>query len=298
MENYPQKSEFSKLSNYVETLKFDIQKKVDENALRVENIKEEVNNQFLSNIRNEWDLKFENFNDIIENLGKDLTLQMEGQEQIFNDTLAIQSEAINKSQDELLEIRSIISNLNTKIFEVQNLSNLVDTKHDTGSKTSSIGKIEKDKDFEVQDPINDSLRKFKVSPMQVDEDEICQVNENIDEINIEDEEKEIEDSSIFGLTPTPKPLCNGIMSRTQKMCLNEKNGKSSTNSSVVEKPENIQNTPHLNKQEEQKFEDEKSNHSEENLQNIALFQIDKISENGNVEQDNNTFKVNEGHDHI
>jgi hypothetical protein len=215
--NYTKKDDLTNLRERFNNFTVKVEKDIQEYSTCADEIRDQVYDKFISNVRNEWDLKFENLDSKIETLGQDLYSQLGNQEQIFKDTMVLQSETISKQTYEIQELRSLISNLNTKIVEVQNLSNLVDTKHDTGSKYSARVKGQEDNNVELSNPIDDSLQKFKMSPEK--QDEFGNLQQEVEQI--ENSKKEIEDNSVFGFTPTPQPAIKG-MSRTQKFSLEEK----------------------------------------------------------------------------
>ena len=199
LQDYATNGEINKIKTDLAIFREESERVSEENTLKAEEIKDHLFNNILCNIRNEWDLKFENFNDVIENLQKDFVSQLGEQENIFKDTLTIQSEAIHQSKEEIKELKSYTSNLETKIAEFQNLSNLVDTKHDTGSKSFSNNKEEKgEKDFVIEEsPNGGSIKHFKVSPVKLQKE----IQDELNEINIEENREDIEDSSVFNLTP-------------------------------------------------------------------------------------------------
>lgn len=135
-----------------------------------------------------------------------------------------------EKESKIADLKSLVSSLNSKVIEFQNASHWADTKHETATSNrfNSNEKVEKDKDIEI-DEGNVSYQKFKVSPVKGLEpkgtyesnytiEEISQyINHDIDKYdsNHSSAIREIEDSSMFGLTPTPKPESKG-MSRTDK----------------------------------------------------------------------------------
>ncbi|CAI2373141.1 unnamed protein product [Moneuplotes crassus] len=254
---------------------------IQESLLKADEIHNQVYDKFIMNIKNEWDLRFENFDNRIESLGDDLSAQIEGQDQIFKDTMDVQSEALSHTSDEIRELKSQICNLNTKIIEIQNQSNLVDTKDDTGSKSSSRMKREEAQGYDLPHNIDDSLQKFKISPAKSDDSEPCQDHKkNINHMDIEEPKNNIEDNSVFGLTPTSQLQSKG-MSRINKSPFDEKIEQSSKKSSVIVKPvEQEHSSPSVQEDnEDQKdFENHENSEDHEDQEDLESQEEDQKTE--------------------
>jgi hypothetical protein len=94
--------------------------------------------------------------------------------------------------------------------EPKDFGNISDTRNQTSAtnKYFSSGIKDSNKDIEIEDQNDENYQTFKVSPVKImgDDSQIPSTN-NFEkyEINEDEKIKEIEDSSMFGLTPTPKP---------------------------------------------------------------------------------------------
>lgn len=205
----------------IEDFKTQVNKDTTDAAFKAEEIKEQVYMKLMSNIRNEWDLRFQNVNETVANLDKGLTLKLQKFTTEVNDTVENYKQQESRIEAEVVDLRSSMAKIHSKLTELQNASSLVDTKHETGtgSKFCSNEKHHqsKDKDIEVDAEGEESYEKFRVSPVKAMDDSM-QFEQHRDfkyDTNETQRMQEIEDSSMFGLTPTPQPETKG-MSRTAK----------------------------------------------------------------------------------
>lgn len=204
----------------IEDFKAQVSKDTTEAAFKADEIKEQVYMKLMGNIRNEWDLRFENVNQTVANLDKGFSMRLQQFVVEVNGVVDKQSEHVDNNSTEVGELKTSIAKIQNKITEIQNASSLVDTKHDTGtgSKFCSNEKHQsKDKDIEVDAEGEESYEKFRMSPVKAMDDSM-HLDHNRDfkyDTNETQRIQEIEDSSMFGLTPTPQPETKG-MSRTAK----------------------------------------------------------------------------------
>lgn len=153
-----------------------------------EGIKTQLYDQLSQSISQEWDLKFKSFNSEFEQTVqkkvtnyqsavdskleqfKDLAMANQSEIDDINQTLPKVSSSIeeirNLQTSDIFSMKNMVNSLNQKLMELQNASNLIDTKHETGSKFYSNEKQEsKEKDIEVADV--ESYKKFEMSPVKV-----------------------------------------------------------------------------------------------------------------------------------
>jgi hypothetical protein len=116
----------------------------------------------VTNYQSAVDSKLEQF--------KDLAMANQSEIDDINQTLPKISSSIeeirNLQTSDIFSMKNMVNSLNQKLMELQNASNLIDIKHETGSKFYSNEKQEsKEKDIEVADV--ESYKKFEMSPVKV-----------------------------------------------------------------------------------------------------------------------------------
>lgn len=213
---YSKKSELTDLKTYTDLQFTQSKNQLSTASTKLSEIPDQIYRniaQSLSDINTEWEDKFNNSKNDLDVLRSELLNNLNKYEGNLKTTVESNKELVSKLQGELSDLKSLYSSIGTKGTEHQNSSNLLDTKHDTGSKFYSNEKQEKSKDIEVNEQSESSYQEFKVSPVKMNHD--YQMHETKVDSDFKDKNHEIEDSSMFGLSPTPQ-MTNKGFSRTPK----------------------------------------------------------------------------------
>jgi hypothetical protein len=259
LQYYAKKSEITDVKTYIDNHLNQTNNNLSATASKISEIPDQIYQnltQSLSQINDQWDSKFDKTESDFTELRQGVVDDLNKYESNLKAMVEGNSELVERWQTELSDLKSVYCSIGTKITELQNNSNLIDTKHDTGSKFYSNEKLEKSKDIEVNEQSESSYQEFKVSPVKEHQD--YQMHETKHDSDFKDKNHEIEDSSMFGLSATPQ-IPNKGFSRTQKqnvlddeeeeeddiksMIINEDAENQSLYNVVVER--NQQNSPNI-----------------------------------------------------
>jgi DNA repair exonuclease SbcCD ATPase subunit len=216
LQNYAKKSEITDVRTYVDTHLTQTNNNVSATASKISEIPDQIYRnlaQSLSEINDQWDSKFDKTESDFTELRQGVFDDLNKYESNLKTMVESNAELVERLQTELSDLKSVYCSIGTKATELQNNSNLIDTKHETGSKFYSNEKLEKNKDIEVNEQSENSYQEFKVSPVKGHQD--YQMHDTKHDSDFKDKNHEIEDSSMFGLSPTPQ-MPNKGFSRTQK----------------------------------------------------------------------------------
>jgi hypothetical protein len=216
LQSYSKKSDFTDLKTYIDLQLTQSKSHLSATSAKLSEIPDQIYRnlaQSLSEINAEWEDKFSSSKNDLDSLKADLFDNMSKYECNLKTTVESNKELVGNLQGELGDLKLLYSSIGTKATEHQNSSNLVDTKHDTVSKFYSNEKQEKSKDIEVNEQSESSYQEFKVSPVKMHHEH--RMHETKMDSDFKDKNHKIEDSSMFGLSPTPK-MSNKGFSRTPK----------------------------------------------------------------------------------
>lgn len=167
--------DFKNLRQSLEVYKLKVDKQSSEIEFKLDEMKRQLYEKLSGTIGKESNLKFENLSEAItiEVDEKIKSLQQKSEKSEFEVLLKEEINiATKKIGKEVQSLRQVVSVMEKKLNELQNVSNLVDTKHETGSRFNSNENFEssekhqeKTKDIIVEDEEN--YKTFKVSPVKV-----------------------------------------------------------------------------------------------------------------------------------
>jgi hypothetical protein len=167
--------DFKSLKQSIEEYRSKMEKQSSEIDFKFDEMKQQLYDELSKTVSKKSDLKFENLSQSItievDKMIKTIPKPTENSE--FASSLKEEIDLKTREMGEEIEkLRQIVLRMEKRMNEIQNASNLVDTKHDTGSRFNSNEKFassekqqEKTKDIVVDDEEN--YETFKVSPVKV-----------------------------------------------------------------------------------------------------------------------------------
>ena len=251
LQEYVRSKDLKSFRNEFEQYKEDIIKQHNDFRFDADQMQEQLYGKLIRTINKEYDLKFENVYDTIKISSRDGLKEL-------TETLNSSEERLRKNSDDVRGNSAKISDLQVLVNSISEKVSKIDygslSKLDTQvqSKFMSNEKYYKSKDFEIEEGNDRSYQTFKVSPVK-------SANEKSgSDYDGDGKMKEIEDSSMFGLTPTPKPVVKGKSitdkALAQKAKLNatensnlsfdKENNHANENSPIVTKDEYIEQSAH------------------------------------------------------